>query len=294
MALTWGTSFILIKRSLLTFTPLQIGSFRVAFSGVVMAFFGIPILRKLNKKEFLWMAIAGFFGIFTPMFMFPFAQTKVSSSLAGMINALEPIFTIVLGFILFGLRIKPHQILGAVIGFIGASTLLYFSEAGTDNTYIFYTLVMVLASLFYAVSALIVNVKLDHINSKSLTGGIYTIWMVPAWLLLVSSDFFGATDFSSQQTWESLGALGFLTIVSTTLAMFLFYKLIHETSAVFASTVSLIIPVVAVIWGIIDGETFLIWYALGGILILIGVYLIREKIDKPSESPLFKPPSPTP
>src|SRR5699024_10809593 len=86
MAITWGTSFILIKRSLLTYTPLQIGSFRVAVSGLIMSFIGLPALLKLTKKEFGWMSLAGFFGIFAPMFMFPYAQTMVSSSLAGMIN----------------------------------------------------------------------------------------------------------------------------------------------------------------------------------------------------------------
>lgn len=71
--------------------------------------------------------------------------------------------------------------------------------------------------------------------------------------------------------------MSILTFVGTAAAMILFYKLIQDTSAIFASTVSYLIPVVAVIWGVLDGEHFNVWYVIGGLLILIGIYLIREK-----------------
>lgn len=279
MALTWGSSFILIKKTLPVFDPYMIGSFRVGVSGLILAFAGIPALRKMKSKEVFWIAVAGFLGVFAPLFIFPIAQTRVSSSLAGMINALEPIFTIVIGVLLFAVRIRLVQIIGAVIGFAGAFILLFFSEASQDQDYLFYTMLMVLASVFYALSALIVKDKLQHIPTLEVSSGIYTFWMLPALVILGFSGFFTEVDFNSEQTWEAMGYLSFLTLISTTLAMILFYKLIQDTSAVFASTVSLLIPIVAVFWGIIDGEEFIAWYAVGGILILTGVYLIREKMN---------------
>lgn len=277
MTLTWGSSFILIKKTLKVFDPYMIGSFRVGISGLILAAMGIPALRRMKPKEVFWIAVAGFLGIFAPLFMFPIAQTRVSSSLAGMINALEPIFTIILGIILFSLRIRLIQIIGAVIGFAGAFMLLFFSEASQDQNYFFYTMLMVLASVFYALSALIVKDKLQHIPTMDVSSGIYTFWMLPALAILGFSGFFSEVDFTTGETWQAMGYLGFLTLISTTLAMILFYKLIQDTSAVFASTVSLLIPIVAVFWGIIDGEEFIIWYAVGGIMILAGVYLIRER-----------------
>src|SRR5690606_4515363 len=106
IALTWGSSFILIKKSLLAFTPYQIGAFRVAISGVILAFIGIPALRKMNRSTFLWVALTGFFGNFLPMFLFPLAQTKVSSSLAGILDSLVPVFVLVFGFLLFKIKTK--------------------------------------------------------------------------------------------------------------------------------------------------------------------------------------------
>lgn len=284
IALTWGSSFILIKKSLLGFNPYQIGAFRVALSGLVLAFIGIPAMRKMELKNLLWVAAAGFFGNFLPMFLFPIAQTHVNSSLAGIINSLEPIFVLVLAFLLFGIRSKFIQVIGAILGFLGAATLLYFSETDSGGNQIGFTLLMVLASVCYAVSALIIKTKLQHVRSLHVSTGVFVIWMVPSVAILVFSGFF--TDFQSAP--ESLHALGYMTVLSlvgTAAAIVVFYKLIQDTTAVFASTVSYLLPVVAVLWGIIDGEKFTVWYLLGGLLILIGIYLIREKKKKPRVTP---------
>lgn len=276
MAVTWGSSFILIKRSLLEFTPFQIGAFRVGMSGLVLSFIGFPALRKMNMKTIFWVAIAGFFGIFLPMFLFPIAQTHVSSSLAGMINALEPIFVLTLGFVIFRTRSTSIQSLGALIGFGGAALLLYFSEASGAKNNLIFTLLMVLASASYAYSSLIIEKKLKDIPSIEISSGLFCIWMIPSFFILVFSGFFTDFRFETDQI-KALTHLSILTFVGTAGAMILFYKLIQDTSAIFASTVSYLIPIVAIIWGVLDGERFSVWYVIGGAFILIGIYLIREK-----------------
>lgn len=284
MALTWGSSFILIKKSLLVFSPYQIGAFRVGLSGLVLAFIGIPALRKMPSRDFLWIIAAGFFGNFVPMFLFPIAQTHVSSSLAGIINSLEPIFVLVLAFIFFGIRSKTTQIIGAVLGFLGAATLLFFSEAGASGNQIEFTLLMVLASACYAASALIIKAKLQHVRSLHISTGVFTFWMIPSLLILIFTGFFRDFQFNTE-TIHALSYMAILSLVGTAAAIVIFYKLIQNTSAVFASSVSYLLPVVAVIWGIIDGEEFTVWYVLGGLLILLGIYLIREKKKKPRVTP---------
>lgn len=277
IALTWGSSFILIKKTLPVFDPFQIGAFRAGFSGMLLAFIGIPALRRMSRKDIFWIALSGLLGNFLVVFIFPFAQQEVSSSLAGIINALDPIFTLILGVLLFGIRSKPIQYLGAIIGFGGAFILVYASDSENSQSHYLYTLLLIIGSALYAISALIVEKKLKHIKSTELTSSIYVFWMVPALIILAFSGFFTEIDFSQTETLESLGYLLFLTLVTTTLVMFLFFKLVQDTSAVFVSTISLLLPVIAVFWGILDGEKFTFWYALGGILVLIGVNFIREK-----------------
>lgn len=279
MAITWGSSFILIKKSLTVFSPYEIGAFRVGLSGIILSFIGVPALLKMKARDALWITSAGFFGNFLPMFLFPIAQTKVSSSLAGIINSLEPIFVLVFGFMLFGIKSKFTQVIGAIIGFFGAVTLLYFSEMNTAETQLGYTLLMVLASASYAVSALIIKLKLQDVKSIHVSSSVFSIWMIPSFFILIFSGFF-STPLTDQSI-EALGYMSILSIFGTAIGIALFYKLIQDTSAVFASTVSYLLPIVAVIWGVLDGEKFNFWYLIGAVLILIGIYLIREKKKKP-------------
>ena len=276
IAITWGSSFILIKKSLLVFTPYEIGAFRVAVSGLLLAYIGFPALRKMKKKTLFWVVLTGFFGNFLPMYLFPIAQTRVSSSLAGILDSLVPVFVLVLGFFLFGIKSRRIQVLGAIIGFSGAALLMYFSETTSEESKLGYALLVVLATACYAAAGLIINEKLQHVPSVQLSGAVFSVWMIPSLFILFFSGFF--THFTANpETWEALSYLGILTVLGTAIAMILYYKLIKNTSAFFASTVTYLLPLVAVIWGLLDGEKFSIWYVFGGLLILWGIYLIREK-----------------
>jgi drug/metabolite transporter (DMT)-like permease len=220
IALTWGSPFILIKKSLIVFSPFEIDAIRVGASRVIMAFWGVPALKKMPKNTLLWMTLAGFFGNILPMFLFSLAQTQVSSSLAGILDSLVPVFVLVLGYFLFGIRSKLTQAVGAFVGFGGTATLMYFSELSTEGSQLGYAMLVVLATACYAVSALLIKHKLQNVPSMQLSGAIFTIWMIPSFIILIATGFF--TNFqATPQTWEAAGYLGILTIVGTTVAMIL-------------------------------------------------------------------------
>ena len=276
LTLTWGSSFILIKKSLVSFTPYQVGAIRVGVAGLLLAGIGIPAIRKMPRKTLMWATLSGFFGNFFPMFLFPLAQTHVSSSMAGILDALVPLFVLIAGFLFFGIRSQWVQIIGALVGFSGVGILIWFSEDPSGSTQTGYAMLIVLATLCYAFSALIIKEKLQHVPSMQLSGTVFTIWCLPALSVLVGSGIF--RDFqSTPETWTSLGYLGILTIVGTAVAIILYYRLIQQTTAVFASSVTYLIPLVATAWGFLDGEVFTLWYVIGSFLILLGIYLIRER-----------------
>ena len=93
----WGSSLILIKKSLEHFTPYQVGALRVLISGILLAPIAILNRAKFPRKSLKWLIIAALAGNFIPMFLFPIAETKVSSSIAGIMNSMMPIFTIIVG-----------------------------------------------------------------------------------------------------------------------------------------------------------------------------------------------------
>ena len=168
ISITWGSSFILIKKSLLVFSPYEIGAIRVVGSGLILAAIGIPAILRMRRGTLLWVIIAGFLGNFLPMFLFPIAQTQVSSSLAGILDSLVPIFILAFSFLLFGIKSKLTQIVGAIIGFIGATSLIYFSEANSESSQFSYAMLIVLAAASYAVNSLIVKEKIPELNAIQL------------------------------------------------------------------------------------------------------------------------------
>ena len=276
LSLTWGSSFILIKKSLEAFTPYQVGSIRVIVSGIIFMWIGFPALKKMDRKTLFWSIVAGALGNFIPMFLFPIAQTKVSSSLAGILDTLVPVFVLILGFLFFKIRSKTIQWIGTIVGFIGAASLMYFSDTPVGSSDVGYAMLVVLATVSYAGAALIVNHKLFHVPSLQLSAGIFTIWMFPSIIILLFSGIFsGFHKMDAHLT--DIGYLAVLSVIGTALAMVLYFRLIQLTSAVFASMVTYFIPVVAVFWGIVAGESFSIWYAVGGLLIIAGIYMVQEK-----------------
>lgn len=109
LSITWGSSFILIKKSLEAFSPYQVGAIRVIVSGIIFMWIGFPALKKMDRKTLSWLIVAGALGNFVPMFLFPMAQTKVSSSLAGILDSLIHVFVLIIGFIFFKIRSKTIQ-----------------------------------------------------------------------------------------------------------------------------------------------------------------------------------------
>lgn len=283
LALTWGSSFILIKKSLVAFTPYQVGSVRVIVSGIILLPFSAKVFRKTDRRTFMWMVLAGAMGNFIPMYLFPMAQMHVTSSMAGILDSLVPVFVLLLGYVFFRIHSKPVQWTGILLGFAGAAALMYLPGTNGGSNHAGYALLIVLATLFYAGSALIVSKKLEQIPAVSLSAAIYAIWMIPALIVFYFSEPEKVLIHDSATLWHSAGYLGILSVVGTALAMLLYYKLIQKTSAVFASTVTYLIPLVSVFWGVLEGEHFSFWHAAGGLLILTGIYLVQDRRELENE-----------
>ncbi|AFL97545.1 DMT family transporter [Ornithobacterium rhinotracheale] len=273
LSITWGSSFILIKKSLEAFTAIQVGALRGFIAGVFLLPIALRSISKLSWRDIMWVSITGFVGNFLPLFLFPIAQTQVDSSTAGVLDSLIPIFILILNFLIFGQRSKNRQIIGAIIGFIGAG-ILSFSGESTGSSHFWYAMLIVFACACYAMGSLITENKLAHINAEKISALVYTIWLIPSAIILLCCDF---KPLSSTQLYEGLGYVSLLSIVGTAIAYILFYKLLKTSSPIFASTVSYLMPLVAVFWGVLDGEKFNFWHIFSGAMILLSIYLINEK-----------------
>ena len=284
LTITWGSSFILIKQGIAVFTPMQVGALRLCVAGLALVFYGIRSFRDIPGTSIRWVITAGAMGNFIPMFLFPLAQEKVSSSLAGILNSLTPLFILLFGYLFFATRSRWIQVAGAAIGFAGAVILMGDNGNGGENDPVS-LLIIVSATALYAMIGLVVSNYLSAIPSLKLSSVVFTIWFGPALLILFSTGFFHSFEGTPEQ-WKGLAYVTILGLVGTALAMILFYRLLQLTSPVFTSTVTYLMPVVAVMWGVLDGEQVGWTHVTGGLLILLGVYLIQRKSKEKRTDPV--------
>jgi drug/metabolite transporter (DMT)-like permease len=281
LVLTWGSSFILIKRGLEHFSATEVGAVRVVITFLFLMPFALRRLSKLKRKDFLWLGLAGLVGNFFPAFLFAAAQQGIDSSTAGLLNSLTPLFTLIVGLVIFKIKAGKMQVIGVFVGLLGALGLVSSSGGNTFSFNITYALMVVLATIFYAINVNLIKAKLNHIKSITITSVTFFIVGFPASIIL-----FGTTDFVHKLTnepgaWAGLGYLAILAVVGTGVAMMGFNVLIKKTTPIFASSVTYLIPVVALLWGIIDGEyfdpSFFLWIGL----IIGGVLLVNKTGAKP-------------
>ena len=277
LTLIWGTSFILIKRSLQSFSAAEVGALRMFTAGLVLLPIAFRNYKKVEGKNWGSLFIIGFLGSFIPAFLFAKAETNLDSSLAGVLNALTPIFVLVVGVLFFSQNFSKSQVIGILIGFLGTTFLVFAGSSGSLSSINLYGLFVVLATIFYGFNANIIKFRVKGLNALTITSISLGMVTPIAFAYLVIF-----TNVTTQILHEPEARISFLYvsilgIMSTAIAMGLFNKLIQITTPIFTSSVTYLIPFVAVIWGLWDGEVLLIGHYLGMLAILTGVYIANRK-----------------
>ena len=274
LSLIWGSSFILIKKGLIGLSPYQLGALRIIFTSLFLLLIGFKSLTEIKMHQWKYIAITALFGIFIPAFLFAIAQTKVSSSICSILNSLTPLNTLLIGFAVFGLSFKRSQFIGIIIGLIGTAVLIFSGKQETsDNNY--YAILVIIASVCYAINVNLIKKLLSDVKPLSITTGNFVVLLAPALVVLFSTDFIAVSTLP--QTQHAMLYIMVLGIVGTGIANICFFKLIQISSPVFASSVTYLIPVMAFFWGLLDHEMLTPFQFFGAFVILIGVYLANKK-----------------
>ena len=277
LALTWGSSFILIKKGLLGLSPFQLGSLRTVMSSLFIFTIGFKSLKTIKSHQWKWIIITGFIGTFFPSFLFSFAETEVDSGIVSILNSLVPLNTVLIGLAVFKITSTKTQVFGVILGFVGASMLIFNSmELHPDQNYL-YAGFVILATVMYASSVNIIKRYLQDVKPIAIATGNFVAIIIPAILVLSFSNFFTTETFQNDTIYISIGSVAILSLFGTVMAKIIFNSLIQISSPVFASSVAYLMPLVALLWGLLDGEVFGINQGLASSLILLGVYLVNKK-----------------
>lgn len=276
LSFIWGTSFILIKKSLLAFDYIELGALRIGISTLAFLPFVIKVWKDVDWSKGKYYFLVGLTGSGLPSFLFAIAETEISSAVAGVLNALSPIFTFIFGILIFNTSFRWSKLVGVVFGLIGASSLLILGKDAAVGGNAFYGLFVLIATICYAFNSNMVQAFFQDTDPIELASiSFFTIGM-PFIIYCLFSDI-PYKVLNHPDGLYSLGAVAILAIVGTVLSILFFYKLIQETSAIFASSVAYTIPIVAILWGYLDGEPITIFHFIGLGFILIGVYTLRGK-----------------
>ena len=276
LSLIWGSSYILIKKGLTGLTPIQLGSLRVIVTTIIMAPIGYQKIKHIPRQNMKWVALSAFVGSFFPAYLFAFAETEISSSITAVMVSLTPLFTLLISVFVFGEELLKKQVFGVLIGFTGIIVLIN-NELFSSSFNILYIMFIVLAAFCYAVNANVLKYKLSNIPALGIVFMSFLFMFIPAFIILCFSDF-PFSDFTSDPLIiESIIYIVILAVFGTAIAKVLYIKLLAISTPVFSVSTTYLMPVVAIFWGLLDGEEFKLTQFTGTAIILLGVYLVTKK-----------------
>ena len=280
LSIIWGSSPILIKKSLATLTPFEIGALRISSAAIFLSPFFFKVLNKINKNNFFLLLLSGIIGNLIPYFLYPLAQIKIDSSTSGVLTSLTPFFALLIGGVFYKQKVYKNNITGLIVGFIGTFCLIFFSTGNNSINTNLYGLLVVLATLFYGINLNLLKYHLVKLDPLTITStSLFFISPITIWLLVAETSFLTKLDKLSSNLNEIFYVL-ILGIIGTAIATIIFYRLVQIKDTVFASSVTYLMPIVAIFLGLIDGEIINLIQFFGMFLILIGVYWANKKKSK--------------
>lgn len=266
----------MIKKGLIYFSGLEVGALRIVIAFLVLLPFAFSRIRQLSRRDWKYLFFSSVTGSGIPAFFFALAQRGIDSSLAGILNSLTPLFTMLIGILFFGLKVRWFNAIGVLIAFTGALGLISVSGGKSFEFNFQYAIFVIVATVCYAINVNILKNYLHHVPPFTITIFSFFLLGLPVMIFLLVFTNFISTLNTNPEAWKGVGYLSLLSIVGTAMALVAFNKLVKMSSPVFAASVTYLIPIVALFWGIADGErvslSFLFWISL----ILIGVYLVNQ------------------
>lgn len=276
LALVWGSSFILMKRGLSVFEPVQVAALRITLAGLVLSPFSFFFFRHIERRLWKYLLVVGLTGSGVPALLFCIAQTQIHSSTAGLLNSLSPLFVMLVGIIFFRTRVSLWQVAGVILGLCGAIFLITAARGESPSGEFWYGLLVVAATVCYGFSANVIKNRLQGLSPLQINSLLFLPIAPPYMVYLAFSDF-GNRLQSHAGAWQALGYVSILAIVGTVISNILYTRLIKISSAIFASSVTYLMPIIALMWGVLDGEQITELHGVGIVVILTGITLINKK-----------------
>jgi drug/metabolite transporter (DMT)-like permease len=278
LALIWGSSFLLIAVGLDSFHPGVVTMLRVAFGAAVIALVPSARSRKIDRADWPRIALLAAVWVAIPFTLFPIAQQWIDSAIAGMLNGATPIFTALIATILLRSRPGTMQLAGLLLGFAGILAIALPSAGGGSTAAIGVTLVIV-ATIGYALSLNMVTPLQQKYGSLPVMARVQ--WV--AALMVVPFGLYGVGD--STFSWASFLAVVAIGVLGTGLAFVMMGTLAGSVGATRASFLTYLLPVVALVLGVVFRDELVSPVSIiGAAMVIAGAVLASRRETSPQIS----------
>jgi drug/metabolite transporter (DMT)-like permease len=282
LSIIWGSSFLLMIKGLTQLNAYQVASLRIVFSGLVLLPIALKHFRTIPTKKISIIFLSGLLGSLLPAFLFCLAETKIDSSLAGSLNALTPVFVILMGFLFFKVKTSSNKTWGIIISFLGSVLLFLSQPVVSNNNNILFVGLVIIATMLYGINVNMVNKYLSSVPSLHIAAVALSLNAIPALFVLFfvkgyDGNTFFQFNFSDVALQKAIGYTFILGVLGTAVASIIFYKLMKSAGMIFASMVTYAIPLVAVLMGVFFLNENVGWKQVACLaVILTGVYLANR------------------
>jgi drug/metabolite transporter (DMT)-like permease len=286
-AITWGSMFILVKKGL-TFvsTPQLMGMRFLAMFFLVLPF--IPgLLRKLlvpgvwtseAKAGMLWLP---FLGTLLPVFLITYAQTSVGSGSTGLVHAVGPLCALLVGVMFYNEKARGPRVVGLLLGFVGVALLVFGAKNAKIEGEPWAFGLLVFSMFCYGFSTHAIKKRITGLPVMAFPTATFTVLAMPSILMFFSSGGY-------QVMAGLVGTPAFIAVLAIVIGQAIvalishvcYTQVIVRRGAVFATSVNYLVPIVALLWGLIDGETLSALHLLSFVLVGIGLYLVNSAKTK--------------
>lgn len=280
LSLIWGGSFFFIKMLLEDFGPWTIAFLRSACGLIVVVIIMFGLRKPFGIREIPWipMVIMSLINTAIPWTFIAFSETRMTSSMASVLNATTPVWTIIVGILFFGTRSSRKQWIGIGIASIGLIILLGVNTHSVISVDSIGLICMLAATFCYAIGS--------QLSKRLLTG--YSMYQITFGTLVSSMLGSGTMAFTTEAiSFSHLASLSNIIMIvglggfGSGIAYILFYYMVQQGSAEFATLVTYLVPCTALIWGYALLGEVIKWNLVVGLCIILGGVFVASKKTSP-------------
>jgi len=279
----WGASYLFVRHAVPFFGPVPLVELRVLFGGLLLLAY-VTAMRGTVGWKAHWPAylFVGAVGLAAPFVLIAEALTAIDASTAAILNALSPLFASIVAAVWIGERLTPAKMAGITLCLLGTAVLVGWTPKPMSHRELVAASLSVLATAIYGYTIVFTKVKLKGANPIGTSVG--TLLMAAATLapfVLIAPPAHPLGEMPAI-AWLSVAGLA---IISTAMAFILYYRLIADVGPVKAITVTLLIPIFGMIWGVLFlGEPITPGRITGCLIILAGCSLILGLVRVPARA----------